>query len=432
MLLLLLGGCASAPKEPLLTPAQKRLNLDSFEYAWQTVNDTYWDPEFGGVDWPAVHDELRPRIEQGTRMSEDRAIMEDMISRLGVSHFAIVPAVVYDIMGTDAGAGALDGTAGIDLRVIDLHALVTSVYPDSPAAQAGVRPGWEIIRIGETDIAGRLQEVGKELADNPRRGALLSDGVMSRLEGSIGDTINAAFRDGDDRVVELDIQLVEKKGRKVKAANLPGTYIWIDTKRLPGDVGCIAFNGFLDPPYVMQEYNDAMASFLDAKGVIIDLRGNGGGLGAMAMGMMGWLVQETQHPGTLYLRGHELKFLIEPRATNYTGPVVVLIDGLSASASEFFAGILKDIGRAQVIGSRSAGAVLGARLERLPNGDGFLYAAVNYEAKSGVVLEGVGVIPDTEVIPTRRALLEGRDPALEAALGWIEVQSPADDSQAAD
>ena len=432
MLLLMPGGCASARKEPFLTPAQKQLNLQSFEYAWQTVNDTYWDPEFGGVNWQAVHDELRPRIEQTTQMSEDRALMEDMISRLGVSHFAIVPAVIYEIMDADAGEGILDGTAGLDLRVLDLHALVTSVFPDSPAALAGVRPGWEIIRIGETDVAGRLQEVGKELEDNPRRAALLSDGVLSRLEGRIGDTLNVAFLDGDDRVVELDIQLVEKKGRKSKAANLPGTYIWIDTERLPGDVGYIAFNGFLDPPYVMQKYNEAMASFLDAKGVIVDLRGNGGGLGAMAMGMMGWLVQQRQHPGTLYLRGHELKFLIEPRATNYTGPVVVLIDGLSGSASEFFAGILKDIGRAHIVGSRSAGAVLGARLERLPNGDGFLYAAVNYVAQSGVVLEGVGVIPDTEVIPTRAALLDGTDPALEAALEWIQAQPSPGGAQATD
>lgn len=422
VLLFLGGGCASAPKEPLLTPEQKQLNLESFNYAWQTVNDTYWDPEFGGVDWQAVHDELRPQVEQTTRMSEDRAIIGDMISRLGVSHFAIVPARVYEIMDTDAGKGSLDGTAGIDLRVIDLHALVISVYEDSPAAAAGVRPGWEILRIGETDVAARLQEVGQELADDPRRGALLTGGVLSRLDGPIGDTINVAFLDGEDRVVELDLPRVEKKGRKTKAFNLPGTYVWIETERLAGDVGYIAFNAFLDPPYIMQEFNDAMGSFLDAKGVIVDLRGNGGGLGAMAMGMMGWLVQERQHPGTLYLRGHELKFLIEPRATNYAGPVVVLIDGLSGSASEFFAGILKDLGRARVIGARSAGAVLGARIERLPNGDGFLYAAVNYIAKSGVVLEGVGVIPNTEVIPTRAALLAGGDPVLEAALEWIHAQ----------
>jgi carboxyl-terminal processing protease len=61
-------------------------------------------------------------------------------------------------------------------------------------------------------------------------------------------------------------------------------------------------------------------------------------------------------------------------------------------------------------------------IERLPNGDGFQYAFANYVSESGAALEGNGVEPDVEVIPTREALLAGRDPALEAAVEWILAQ----------
>jgi carboxyl-terminal processing protease len=61
-------------------------------------------------------------------------------------------------------------------------------------------------------------------------------------------------------------------------------------------------------------------------------------------------------------------------------------------------------------------------IERLPNGDGFQYAIANYISKGGKPLEGLGVVPDTEVRLTRKALLEGHDSVIDAALEWIKKQ----------
>ena len=103
-----------------------------------------------------------------------------------------------------------------------------------------------------------------------------------------------------------------------------------------------------------------------------------------------------------------------------------------ASAAEMFASCLKDLGRARLIGTRTAGAVLGSHIERLPNGDGFQYAAANYiSQKTGASLEGVGVPPDLEVIPSRKCLLAGHDPPLEAAIRWIHDQAAEGDSSRA-
>jgi carboxyl-terminal processing protease len=143
----------------------------------------------------------------------------------------------------------------------------------------------------------------------------------------------------------------------------------------------------------------------------------------MAMGMAGFLVDKpNQRLGTMYMRDTTLNFVVNPRAEVFAGPVAVLVDALSASTSEIFAGGLKDLGRARVFGTRTAAAALPSAFERLPNGDGFQYAVANYISQGGQPLEGLGVTPDVEVALTRDALLAGHDAVIEAALSWIRRQ----------
>ena len=416
-------GCASASREVSLTAEQKRLNVESFDHAWTKIRDDYWDPELGGLDWQAVRDELRPKIERAATMAEARRVMYDMVERLGVSHFMFIPAELSrDTDGPD-DADYEEGVTGIDLRVVDGHALVTSVADGSPAAAAGVRAGWEIVRVGDIDIVSRLRAREQTLQNSTKKELALTYSVMPLLFGRPGDSVTVEFLDGDDRTVEVDIALSQPRGRKASLGFIHNVYVWIEVKTLDDDIGYIAFNAFFDPPVVMTKFNDAMRSFLDAKGLIIDLRGNAGGLGAMAMGMMGWLIGEhDQHIGTLQMRAQEFKLIVKPRPKTYAGPLVVLVDGLSGSGSEFFSGGLQEMGRACIVGSRTKGEALPGQIEKLPNGDVFLYATANYISVHGNVLEGVGVTPDLEVWPTREALLGGHDLALEAAVRWIHSQ----------
>ena len=186
------------------------------------------------------------------------------------------------------------------------------------------------------------------------------------------------------------------------------------------NIGYIFFSAFVDPPYISRVFDKSMSSFMDAAGIIIDLRGNPGGIGLMAQGMAGWLIaQKDCFLGTTYTRNGEHKLFIYPRPTTYTGPVAVLVDELSGSAAELFASGLKDLGRARVFGSPTEGAALASMIDKLPNGDVFLYAVGDYVSAGGQSLEGVGVTPDVEVTPTRKALLEGRDEVLQAAVDWI-------------
>jgi len=423
-LLAFLPACASHPRVPPVTAEEHELNLQSFEEVWATIRDKHWDPVLGGLDWQAVHAELRPRAEAARTMPEARAVMEEMIARLKQSHFGIIPKDLYEDVDRASGQAAGEATAGLRVRVAGGRALVFAVEPGSPAESLGVHMGWEIARVAGEDIPDRLAKIQERFADQTLLPHILAGSVAARLTGSAGERLAVRFLDGDDRKVDLAIPLVMPKGNKIGLGNLPALHVWIETRRLDGGIGYLAFNVFLDPARVMERFNAAMDSFLDAPGVILDLRGNPGGLGAMAMGMAGWFIDDDgRRLGTMQTRASELKFAVTPRPRTYAGRVAVLVDGLSASTAEILAGGLQDLGRARIFGTRSAGAALPSNITKLPNGDGFQYAFANYVSEGGGVLEGVGITPDVEVPLVREELLAGRDAALEAAVAWIREAS---------
>lgn len=408
---------------------QKRRNVESFDYVWQTIRTRHWDPNLNGVDWQAVRDELRPKAEAAESQAAARDAIQDMLARLGQSHFAILPAEVYEDVEARPdpeadGRQAGDGRSGLDVRMIDGRAVVWRVEPNSPASEAGIRPGWIVARVGERDLAPALAKLAEKYPGSPYLEFYQHRAVMARLQGRVGRKVSLDLLNERDEPVSLRLTLGQPVGVPAQFGNLPTHYVRFDSQRLEQGVGYIAFNIFLDPQYLMREYEKALRSFADAPGVIIDLRGNPGGLGAMAMGMAGCLTREpNQRLGTMTTREATLTFVALPRPSAYTGPVAVLVDGLSMSTSEIFAGGLRDLGRARVFGARTPGAALPSVIERLPNGDGFQYAFANFVSADGRLLEGRGVTPDVAIAPTRAGLLAGDDAVIDAARVWIVEQS---------
>jgi len=393
--------------------AASRLDLDSFEKVWTTIRDKHWQVKPGGLDWQAIHDEYRPRVEKAASHDDARAVMQEMLGRLKQSHFAIIPAVVYSALDDD---GTGPGTTGIDVRVLGGHAVVTSLDPGSPAEKHGVRPGWQIERTHGIDLEPLIQQARSNPAVHELQ---LTRAVLARLSGPIGGKLDAVFLDGSGKTANMSLDLTAPRGTISAFGNLPAQSVWFENKRI-GSTAYVRFNLFLDLPRVMASFQQTVENCKACDGLIIDLRGNPGGIGGMAMGMAGFLVDKpNQRLGTMYLRDTTLNFVVNPRAKVFSGPVAVLVDGCSASTSEIFAGGLKDLGRARVFGTRTAAAALPSAFERLPNGDGFQYAVANYISEGGQPLEGLGVTPDVLVELTRPALLAGDDPVVDAALDWI-------------
>lgn len=401
------------------TAEQKQLNIASFEKIWTTVRDKHWEKKPGGLDWQAIHEEYRPRIERAESMEAARQVMRDMLARLKQTHFAIIPGSVYEEADADGGLAGGDGSPGIDLRVLDGHAVVTRVDPGSPAEKAGVKPGWEIVSAGGKELYAAIQKLK---SDPDIHELTLERAVLSRLSGPVNGKLQVVFRDGGNRNVILDLGLDTPRGELSKFGNLPAMRVWVETKKI-GQTGYIGFNMFLDLERVMGRFKDAVDSCGDCNGLIIDLRGNPGGIGAMAMGMAGRLIDKPGlRLGDMYMRDTTMHFVVFPQTDVFRGPVAVLVDGCSASTSEILAGGLKDLGRARIFGERTAAAALPSLIEKLPNGDGFQYAMANYISEGGKPLEGNGVTPDVEVKLTRQALLAGHDPVMDAALDWIRKQ----------
>jgi carboxyl-terminal processing protease len=401
-----------------IAPREQTANLSSFELIWTTIRDRHPDPQLNGLDWQAIHDAFKPRVEHAGSADEVRTIFREMIGKLGLSHYAIIPGDLYASIGEAPASGTGDATTGIATAIIDGKAVIRSVAADSPAARAGVRPGMVLDSIDDAKVAPLLDSANT-LADSEAR-LLAAKSVARKLTGPADSSLKIDLLDADGHAKHVELARLAPQGTMVQFANLPETLVEFESRILPGGAGYIRFNKFLDPVTLMPRFEAALHDFAHAPGIVLDLRGNPGGIGVMAMGIAGFFVDESgRQLGVMKMRDTTLKFTVFPRADIYAGQVAILLDEGSASTTEILAQGLRDLGRARIFGTRSAGAALPSDIIRLPNGDGFQFPTASYTSAGGRVLEGNGVIPDVEVRQTRESIASGRDPVIDAAVQWI-------------
>lgn len=420
--LLLVGGAAAAR-------ADVPKALETFDAVWTIVRDTHFDPAFNGVDWEAARTEFRPRAAAASSPAELRAVLHQMLGRLGQSHFSVLPGAASEDDGSGAAVGA--ATPGFDIRITAGQVLVTQVHPGSGASSAGVRPGWRITAVAGKSIGDLLKHV-EDAPDERVRNLAAWRALQGRLRGPEGSELSVSFEDGAGTSLSKTIARWQQQGQPVTVGNLPTMFVRVtnEKRQTPAgrSVGVIGFNVWMatiDRPFQL-----AVDEHRGAGGLVVDLRGNPGGLAAMMMGIAGHFIGERDSLGVMKSRENELKFTVNPRLVSakgervevFEGPVAILVDGLSASASECFAGGMQSLGRVKVFGERTMGAALPSQFDRLPNGDVFIHATADFVTADGTRLEGRGVIPDQEVPLRREDLLAGRDAALEAALVWIDTQ----------
>jgi carboxyl-terminal processing protease len=308
--------------------------------------------------------------------------------------------------------------------------VVRSVTAGSAAARAGVRPGWIVSRVDTFDIAALATR--RPAALDERKFSFQAPQVThARLMGAPGSTVTVTFRDDGNRDVSRTLERAAVAGTPVTFSHLPTMYVESerrDTTRDGARIGIIRFNVWMTA--VVPPVDSAIEAFRAADGIVFDLRGNPGGVAGIVMGMAGHLLDTTAALGVMRSREATLRFVANPRRVNvrgervvpYAGPVAILVDEMSASTTEFFAAGLQELGRARVFGARSSGQAIPAQLTQLPNGDVLYHAVADFTTPKGVRIEKDGVVPDEPAPLTRDALLAGRDPALEAALGWIARQ----------
>lgn len=460
--LLLLLGFLMAPlrvasqEPPPGTKSQSSSAADvrreTFELVWSTINEHFYDPHFNGVDWKAIHDRYAPLVAATSSDDQLHRLLQQMINELHQSHFFVLPPSAIPKLAEsdeeDSGLAfepdenarvtkpmptvldrirsgltrRLSTGVGIDVRLMDGMPVVTHVTPGSSAAEAGLRPGLAIRSANGTDLTAAV----KDIETNPIWHEIMKPEIPEVLiaryiNGEPNSALKLVYLDGLNR--EHTVTMVRRRleGEMSPAiGNLPPMYTEFEQRRFAGGIGYIRFNAFV--PLLMKKVCAALRSMNDAPGLILDLRGNHGGLLGMASGISGLIDQNSFSIGMMQSRDGISSMYSFPQREPYRGRIVILIDGTSESAAEMFAAGLQESGRAFVIGQVSAGNVVPSAFIRLPTGALLQYGIAKYLSPHGSVLEGRGVVPDLLVVPTRRVLLSRGDPQLSAAIAKLQRQ----------
>jgi len=384
------------------------LAVTTFDSAWALINATYFDSTYGGRNWNAVRAALRPQAASATTTDALRAVIRRMLDTLGESHARVLAR--EDVQPSTTAAALAE--PGIDVRPAVRGMLIARVDSGSPAAAAGVRPGWMLDAID-----------GQSVTASTRRA------VSARLRGESGTAVGVVLHDLTGQVRELSLTRTVPAGILAVSPTFPPRIVRFRVAKLasPTDatIGLIQFDQWLLP--VAAALDSAIYDLRDARGLIIDLRGNGGGLGSMVAGFAGYFVDTSTVVGIVRTRQSVLHLVAHPRvavksgagAKPFGGPLAILVDRFTGSASEVFASGMQSAGRALVFGDTTAGAVLPSALDRLPNGDVLQHPIADFVTLTGVRLEGRGVRPDEPVIPTSKDYVNNEDPVLSAAVRWM-------------
>jgi carboxyl-terminal processing protease len=417
---LLICLAAAAPAQPGRQDevSIRRASLDT---VWETVNEYHYDTTFGGVNWKEIHDRYLGLIEAAQDDEAFIKLLNRMLSELKLSHFAVFQASSEARSGSPAFSEA---TIGVDLRILDDDAVITSVDPDFPAAHAGLKPGYVVRRIGGKSVRQMLDDARARDHARPDERNLVKSvckDVIKRCFGQSGDSVRVTFE--DENGIEHDVVLAMKPrtgGRQI-SEDLPDVYVDFRAERLADNIGYISFSNFFPPADSL--FLSAIERMPDLRGLIIDIRGNAGGDHEIGEAMASKLLKEKTLFSVFRYRDSTVRVSVEPNPPVYEGPIVILVDGLTGSASERFSACMQSVGRATIIGERSSARVGPSDLKRLPNGASFMYLTAQSLTPNGTVLEGRGVIPDITVSLTKKALLRGVDQQMERSVACLKAKT---------
>ena len=267
-----------------------------------------------------------------------------------------------DIKGKYVGVGMV-----IQKKVGEALTVVSPIE-DGPAYKAGIKPKDQIVEI-----------------DGESTYNLTSEEASKRLKGKANTVVKVkVYREVNKmtKVFELKRETIELK--------------YVKSKMLEGGIGYLRLTQFGDNVYpdMKKALEDLQAKGM--KGLIFDLRSNPGGELGQSIKIASMFIEKGKIVSTRQKKGEESVY---SREGKYFGnfPMVVLINGGSASASEIVSGALKDHKRATLIGEKTFGKGSVQTLLPLPDGDGIKITIAKYYTPNGVSIDGTGIEPDTKI-----------------------------------
>ncbi|MCX7993301.1 MAG: S41 family peptidase [Fimbriimonadales bacterium] len=410
-LTLSLAACANSQK---LNEVQR---LEVFQFVWEEVKRSHYDPKLGGVDWDAVRTQYEPKAREAKSDAEFYSLLNQMLGELKQSHFAVIPPGTF-VAQEEARARLADGETGLTVQLVEGRPVIVRVRAGSPAARLGVPSGAELLQIDDLETERLLERIRERKLSAVEERFEVYLALRAYLSGRVGSEVRLRYRDLDSKEHTVVLKREVARGERVQIGFIPEIPVQIESRILPGNIGYLTFNAFFPP--VMRELPQRLRELANTDGLIIDLRENIGGIGLMAGGVMGHLVQRETPLGIMRLRDGTFGIVAYPQNPNYRKPVVVLVDEFSVSTAEILASGMQEAKRATIIGRPTPGKALPSKIVQLPHG-GYLQCVIaDFETARKNRIEGVGVRPDIEVELTRAMFRQSTDPVLTRAVKLLE------------
>lgn len=391
--------------------------LSVFDDAWERINERYYDRKFHGLDWDTQRTTFRPLAEKAESSRELYTVLRRMIAPLNDPHTRVfAPEEKFDWWRPRFV------TIGITISEVAGLPTVSKVDRNSTPYRAGLRAG-DIIENVDGQAAMSLINQRLGARSDPDSASSRLRVFTKLLEGSDGTSVRLTWKD---------------KNGKLKS----GTFVryWQERElgvrmRREHGYGVIEIEAFTKP-IAMAFARELKQKLSGVRGLIIDLRTNGGGdaeamseVASIFFGVDTNLGRFTDRAGTSFTISTRYRSMLTSFPVESSGvPLVVLTSERTASAAEIFVEALRDSRRATIIGTETCGCVLAVRTRHLlPDGGLLDVSELDYETAQGQRIEGHGLLPDEAVEVGRSDLYAGRDRVL--ALAFDRLSSAANASR---
>ena len=334
--------------------------------AWRLVNQGYVNPaRFEAIHWRQLRQQALEQPIESSEAAYDA--IAAMLAPLADPYTRLLRPADYQALraatqGSVSGIGLQLGSSGADQRI-----LVISPMEGSPAAEAGIVSGTEVLEVE----GGSAAAMGLEA-------------TASRLRGPAGSRVQLRLRFPDGVQRELLLERREVNLRPVLSHAF---------RQNGHRLGYLRINQFSEP--VPEQVKQILRTFAseEIEGLILDLRNNSGGLVEAGLAVANGLLDGEPIVETMDRQGLRDPIQASPGRW-YSGPMVTLVNGGTASASEILAGALQDDGRSLLLGSRTFGKGLIQTLIGLGDGSGLAITVARYLTPSGRDIQNLGIEPD--------------------------------------
>ncbi len=377
----LIVGFLSAPPSinpDSLTDSTQIKPQKLFERTWREIDSGFYDSSLNKQDWSYWKKHYKGKI----KTDEDAQVAIDtMIASLDDDYSKYLNKKEY----AEQNSSIESKISGIGVNIMNDAGkiIVFSVIDNTPAKEAGIKANDVIIKVDGKNVSGmNISEVAT---------------LVRGKEGSI---------------VTLEIQRKNKK--IIKSVRRKTIKIDSVKSSVKKDIGYIQISSFIATS-TPTEFITALEKTKDTKGLILDLRGNTGGLLANAIFVANMFVDKGTIVNIVSRNGKVEDIKAQNSSLTIDKPVVVLVDGASASASEILSGALKDHHKAVLVGTRTFGKGMVQRIIPLPNSTGLNLTIAKYLTPSGSDINKKGITPDYVVKYTESDFIAHRDPQREKA-----------------